>query len=144
MRKYYVVYDMTPHTERGEKYIQVGIGLQNQKYLVGEEVYDPKHPGDEHSDEESQQDSSADADGKDDFYDQREQAEIDAAAKEEEEAEKKAHGLYLIIGGVSLFLVLAGVVFCCVRAKQAKNKNDYNNRTYSNMTDVNENKTGIN
>ena len=87
MRKYYVVYDMTPHTERKENYIQVGIGLQNQKYLVGEELYEPTHEGDEHSDEESKQDQSEDIDGKDDFYDQKE-AEVEKKIEaEKEEAE---------------------------------------------------------
>ena len=27
MKEYYVVYDMTPYDERGEKYIQMGLGL---------------------------------------------------------------------------------------------------------------------
>ena len=28
-KKFYVVYDMTPYDERGEDYIQIGFGVQN-------------------------------------------------------------------------------------------------------------------
>jgi hypothetical protein len=38
-----------------------------------------------------------------------------------EDAKEKAKGMYLMIGGISLFLVLAAIVFCCIRARQKKN-----------------------
>lgn len=160
MRKYYVVFDMTPHTERKENYIQVGIGLQNSKYLVGEELYDPNYKPDvdedkekdddsekekdddqKTADEEVSQDQSVDIDGKDDFHEQKkEKIEAD---KKEEAAEKKMNGIYLMIGGISLFLVIAGVVFCCIRARQKKN--GYDTRTYTEVSDnVRESGTGIN
>lgn len=44
MRKYYVVYDMTPYDERQQDYIQVGIGLQNSEALIGEDIYVPPTP----------------------------------------------------------------------------------------------------
>jgi len=53
MRKYYVTYDMTPYTERNQNYIQVGIGLQNQKYLVGEELYDPNYKPEDDKDDKN-------------------------------------------------------------------------------------------
>ena len=154
MRKYYVVFDMTPHTERKENYIQVGIGLQNSKYLVGEELYDPNYKPDvdddsnkekdddqKTADEEVSQDQSVDIDGKDDFHEQKkEKIEAD---KKEEAAEEKMNGIYLMIGGISLFLVIAGVVFCCIRARQKKN--GYDTRTYTEVSDnVRETGTRIN
>jgi cobalamin biosynthesis protein CobT len=127
---------------------------------VGEELYDPNYKPDvdedkekdddsekekdddqKTADEEVSQDQSVDIDGKDDFHEQKkEKIEAD---KKEEAAEKKMNGIYLMIGGISLFLVIAGVVFCCIRARQKKN--GYDSRTYTEVSDnVRESGTGIN
>lgn len=43
MKKYYVVYDMSP-LEKGKDYIQVAIGEQNDEFLAGDQHYDAKSP----------------------------------------------------------------------------------------------------
>lgn len=67
MNKYYVVYDMTPYDEHGKDYIQVGIGLQNPKMIMGEQHYNPD--SDVYKPEKEEIDQSTDIDGKDDSYD---------------------------------------------------------------------------
>merc|ERR1712032_1055999 len=43
MKKYYVVYDMSP-LEQDKDYIQVGIGLQNDQFLAGGQHYNATSP----------------------------------------------------------------------------------------------------
>merc|ERR1711998_152620 len=38
MTEYYVVYDATPKDERGENYIQMGLGRQNPEQLLGDDL----------------------------------------------------------------------------------------------------------
>ena len=39
MRKYYMVFDQTPHDENGQDYVQMGFGIQNDKSVIGLEHY---------------------------------------------------------------------------------------------------------
>jgi len=67
MNKYYVVYDMTPYDEQGKDFIQVGIALQNNQQIIGEEHYNPD--SDVYKPEKEEIDQSTDIDGKTDSYD---------------------------------------------------------------------------
>ena len=40
MKEYYVVYDATPYDERNEKYLQIGIGIQNNEAEMLKKHYD--------------------------------------------------------------------------------------------------------
>ena len=41
MEQYYIVYDMTPHDQRNEQSLQVGIAKKNPENLAAEVVYNP-------------------------------------------------------------------------------------------------------
>jgi hypothetical protein len=65
MKKYYVVYDMSP-LEHDKNWIQIGIGEQNFDFLAGSQHYDPSSQI--FSPEDKLFDSSDVMDGRDDIY----------------------------------------------------------------------------
>ena len=65
MKKYYVVYDMSP-LEHDKNWIQIGIGEQNFDFLAGSQHYDPSSQI--FSPEDKSLDSSKVMDGREDVY----------------------------------------------------------------------------
>lgn len=146
MKKYYVVFDMTPLDELNRNYIQVGIAPQNHKMIIGEEHYDPSSPDYKPEDEKIDESTEIDVDdGKvdpydDDDYEKHEHdrdEEIDEHNADineddvdpEDSSFMEENKVLLIIGGtVILMLIIGAFLYCC---RQKQRHDSYMSKAYS-------------
>ena len=146
MKKYYVVYDMTPYDERGENYIQVGIATQNHKMIIGEEHYDPDSPDYkpenkdiDQSEEINNDDGKVDPYDDDDYekheHDRDEEIEDHNADMDEDvvDPEEDGNNTGFIVGGTVFALLAIGIAvyFCRNKCKE----DAYMSKAYSQVDD---------